>query len=57
MSDEHEPREAELRINESDREAIKSARNEHFDAATPMGLVARIACNRLVESDSGSVKL
>lgn len=52
---EHEPRNAELRINEKDRAAIKAARDEHFDGATPMGLVARIACERMVsdsESDS-----
>lgn len=54
MSD-HEPRNAELRINERDRAAIKAARDEQFDGATPMGLVCRIACERMVadsEADS-----
>jgi len=57
---EHEPREAELRINEQDREAIKAARNEHFDGATPMGFVARYACLELVEDTKdadGGVRL
>jgi hypothetical protein len=60
MNDEHERREAELRINEKDREAIKKARDKRFDAATPMGLVARIACERMVDDtagDSGGVRL
>ncbi|WP_158600452.1 hypothetical protein [Haloarcula sp. Atlit-7R] len=46
---EHEARESELRINEQDREAIKEARDKIFDAATPMGLVARKACQKLTE--------
>ena len=51
MTENHEAREAELRINEADRAAIKRARNECFDPATPMGFVARKACQELLESD------
>jgi len=56
---EHEPRNSELRINEADREAIKAARDEHFDASTSMGLVCRIACEQMVETEetSGGIHL
>lgn len=56
---EHEPRNSELRINEQDREAIKAARDEHFDASTSMGLVCRIACEQMVADtdDSGGIHL
>lgn len=59
MSEEHEPRNSELRINEQDREAIKAARDEHFDASTAMGLVCRIACEQMVETEetSGGIHL
>ncbi|WP_248895632.1 hypothetical protein [Haloplanus halobius] len=55
-----ERRDAELRINEKDRAAIKAARNEHFDKSTALGFVARYACEQLAEDsegDSGGVRL
>jgi hypothetical protein len=50
MTENDSPRTAELRINEEDRAAIKQARNRCFDQATPMGLVARLACLEMVEN-------
>jgi len=47
-----ERRDAELRINESDRAAIKSARDEHFDKSTALGFVARYACEQLTDDDT-----
>lgn len=51
-----EPREAELRINEEDRQSIKEARDSCFDQSTALGYVARVACQKLVEDadDGGS---
>ena len=59
MTENDEPRTSELRINEADREAIKRCRDRCFDPATPMGFVARYACERLVEDmkRSSNIKL
>ena len=50
-----EKRDSELRINEEDRAAIKSARNEHFDKSTALGFVARYACQQLVEDTEDNI--
>ena len=59
MTENEQTRDAEMRINEADREAIKNARDRCFDQATPMGLVARLACREMAENrkSASNVKL
>jgi hypothetical protein len=59
MTENDQVRAAEMRINEEDRAAIKQARNRCFDQATPMGLVARLACLEMVKNreTASNVKL
>jgi hypothetical protein len=52
-----EPRVAELRINEADRESIKNARDTCFDQSTALGYVARVACERLTDEADDGVRL
>lgn len=49
MTENEQKRTAEMRINETDRESIKKARDRCFDQSVPMGYVARFACEKLVE--------
>jgi len=59
MSDEPEPRERWLRINEKDRAAIKKVKEKQYDGEVPLGYCARIACEQMLddtEDDSGGVK-
>lgn len=49
MTENDQPRVAELRINEADRDAIKRCRDRCFDQSVPMGYVAQRACEELIE--------
>ncbi|WP_167467373.1 hypothetical protein [Haloarcula quadrata] len=49
---EHEPRTAEMRINEADRDKIQRVRDEIFDPAMPMGLVCRLACEEMLSDEN-----
>ena len=48
-----------MRINEADRDAIKKARDRCFDQSVPMGYVARVACEKMVENreNASNIKL
>jgi hypothetical protein len=58
---EPEPRDRWLRINSTDRAAIKKVKEERFDGEVPLGYAARFACEQLAEDDTegddGGVRL
>lgn len=50
MTENESKRNAEMRINERDRNAIKHCRDRCFGSSVPMGLVCRLACEEMVEN-------
>ena len=50
-----EPREREVRVNEADLSALKTAQAQ-FETRVPLGYVARVGSQKLIESQDDGVK-
>lgn len=51
-----EPRQREIRVNDTDLNALKTAKAE-FETDVPLGYVARIGAKRILEGDDSEVTI